>query len=385
MIVDQIIRATPPLSFTISSSATCNDIHNCRTVPSIIINCASTIFLCTWVALHLDVPKDPWEAWWKTLLRRVGWMMVALLAPEAVLVFAISDWITSSEDLMDKVGQDPTCSWTETHALLAKMGGLRVVAEDGSKKMVYSLGSVPNNIEMPTKKEIQDRGKGDTIAKAITIIQTLWFAIQAARRVNQDLIVTELELTALGHVVLNIFIYWCWWNKPLNLQFPVDVYAKKGEERRSNNQNAMELESQGQTSSRRLTFRVRLGADINRNTNDWSWEAVIMLIFIPIIGGMFGAIHCLAWNSTFPTPVEHLLWRVSALVVAAFPGLLFVVSAFLTNALDMNVPSAIIFFTGAVYCLGRVCLLALALAALRVLPQRAYEVPSWAVYIPQIG
>jgi hypothetical protein len=37
------------------------------------------------------------------------------------------------------------------------------------------------------------------------------------------------------------------------------------------------------------------------------------------------------------------------------------------------------------YCFGRVCLLALALAALRALPEGAYEIPSWTVYIPHIG
>ena len=62
--------------------------------------------------------------------------------------------------------QDPTCSWTETHAILAKMRGLQVVAEDGSKETPGRLTSVPSNIAMPTVKEIQDRGKGDDVAKS---------------------------------------------------------------------------------------------------------------------------------------------------------------------------------------------------------------------------
>ena len=108
MIVDSIVRATSPLSSVISSSTTCDDIHDCRTVPSIIFNCASTIFLCTWVALHLDVPKDPWEAWWKSLLRRLGWMMMALLAPEAVLLVAFTEWTASSGDIANKLGESGT-------------------------------------------------------------------------------------------------------------------------------------------------------------------------------------------------------------------------------------------------------------------------------------
>ena len=41
---------------TSSSTVTCDDIHHCRTIPGIILSCASTLFLCTWVALHPDVP-----------------------------------------------------------------------------------------------------------------------------------------------------------------------------------------------------------------------------------------------------------------------------------------------------------------------------------------
>jgi hypothetical protein len=256
--------------------------------------------------------------------------------------------------------------------------------------MAHSLGSVPNHVEMPTTREILDRGKGDAIAKAITIIQTLWFAIQAARRVSQGLIVTKLELTALGHVVLSIFVYWCWWNKPLNLHFPVEVYAKKGEENREQSSDfpsAMEIESQRPTSPRKLTIRVRIGAYIDRNTPGGDWKSVTALICVFIIGGMFGAIHCLAWNSTFPTRVEHLLWQVSALVVTAFPGLAAAISSFGDKAPGMmkSLLRSIFAFLVAAYCLGRVCLLALALAALRALPQKAYEVPSWTVYIPHIG
>jgi hypothetical protein len=268
-----------------------------------------------------------------------------------------------------------------------------MVEEDGSKRMADRLRPIPRQIEMPTTREIQDRGKGDTVAKAITIIQTLWFAIQAAHRVSQGLIVTELELTTLAHVVLNIFIYWCWWNKPLNLQFPidVDVYVKKcekGREQSSNKQNTMEPGSQRSTSPRKLPIRVRMGAYFYLSVSDWGWKVVMVFTCFSIIGGMFGATHCLAWNSIFPTHVEHLLWRVSASVVTAFPGLglvIYEVGHADAKGIWKGLLKAVAWFLAAIYCLGRLCLLALALAALRVLPEKAYEVPSWTAYIPHIG
>jgi hypothetical protein len=44
--------------------------------------CLATLLLCTWTAVHLNIPapgkseKQPW--------RKIGWMIVGLLAPEIV-------------------------------------------------------------------------------------------------------------------------------------------------------------------------------------------------------------------------------------------------------------------------------------------------------------
>ena len=93
------------LFFALSSSASCNDVHDCRTVPSIIFDCASTVLLCTWVALHLDVPKNLQKAWWEKCLRRIKWMMIALLAPEVVFGKAFLDWTESCKDLKKKLSE----------------------------------------------------------------------------------------------------------------------------------------------------------------------------------------------------------------------------------------------------------------------------------------
>ena len=293
-------------------------------------------------------------------------------------------------------GKDPACDWTETHAMLATMNGLRLVKEDGSSDHAEFIHRVSSNVAMPTKDQIQDRGKGDNIAKTITIIQTLWFAVQAAHRVSQDLIVTELEITVLAHVALNIFIYWCWWNKPLNLGFPVDVYVKKSEgtsgTEADGNRAPADAESQTSTPRPRLSFRVNLGAFLVDEVNAWyvrPWGAAVLVFGTAMIGGTFGAIHCLAWNSTFPSHVEQTLWRVSALVVTVSPGLGSMVFALQTAGEVVDEPKTLTWIVfgllGSVYCMGRICLLAVALAALRSLPESAYESPSWATYIPHIG
>lgn len=74
-------------------SQECKDIDHCRTLQSIIYTCFSTIFLCTWVVLHLNVPRHPKNT---TPHRHVWFMLGALIAPEAIFIVAFNDWLRGS-------------------------------------------------------------------------------------------------------------------------------------------------------------------------------------------------------------------------------------------------------------------------------------------------
>src|SRR5258708_5066761 len=121
------------------------------------------------------------------------------------------------------------------------MGGFQIVHEDGTSDRLDMNSSIPSShlhmLKIPVE-EIEDKSKGDFLAKMVAIVQTLWFALQILNRAIQGLTVTELELTTLAHTVLNIFVYWCWWNKPVNVRFPFKVYfTKEKSERQSDDEN----------------------------------------------------------------------------------------------------------------------------------------------------
>lgn len=100
-------RATTPLT------QQCTDINNYHTLQAIIYSCLSTIFLCTWAALHMNVPRDPKDT---VPLRRMWFMLGALCNPRLVR------WLKTILD----------CGWTELHIQFAQMGGLQVVLDDGT-------------------------------------------------------------------------------------------------------------------------------------------------------------------------------------------------------------------------------------------------------------
>jgi hypothetical protein len=78
-----------------------------------------------------------------------------------------------------------------------------------------------------TKREVQDRSKGDLLSKGIVILQTGWFVTQCIARALDGLPLSELELVTLAFAALNFVTYGFWWNKPLDVRCAVAVRKKQ--------------------------------------------------------------------------------------------------------------------------------------------------------------
>lgn len=250
---------------------------NGRTLWNIIWSCLSTIFLCTWVAIHPNITFRPtrrrlsWsERWLRDPLQnlveyKLPLFLCALLVPEYILAWAIRQHLRAGE--IQKLGK--SChtqtrhslrgvvpGWTRTHAFFMIMGGFhlfRLPADAPSSalllktsfpsKFVVPLGHHSREDEVavcplqirdlpvdvleiiaPEEAELKDRGKSDGLTKLIVLIQTLWFVIQCIARSIQHLPLTELEIVTLAYAMLNFFIYVFWWDKPRNVECPIRVY-----------------------------------------------------------------------------------------------------------------------------------------------------------------
>lgn len=112
------------------------------------------------------------------------------------------------------------------------MGGFMLY--DGDQQLgILSADKLQNlmdsdAIEFPviTEKEIEDRSKGDLLAKGIVILQTSWFIAQCFARLAQHLALTEIELVTMAFAVLNGVLYFFWWNKPVDIRCSVPVFLK---------------------------------------------------------------------------------------------------------------------------------------------------------------
>lgn len=129
---------------------------------------------------------------------------------------------------MPRADKEPV--WTKTHGYFIQMGGF--VLFHGSQRIGIlsperlSMLHEARLIEFPTitEEEIDDRSKGDALSKTLVLGQTTWFIAQCITRRVQGLVMTELELVTLAFAALNSFMYFFWWNKPLDVRTTVSVY-----------------------------------------------------------------------------------------------------------------------------------------------------------------
>ncbi|KAG6860070.1 hypothetical protein C0995_016211, partial [Termitomyces sp. Mi166 len=118
--------------------------------------------------------------------------------------------------------------WTQTHGFFAIMGGFQVCKPDNPSKpkTLHPDDICPyleNHDIVISKEEIMDRSKGDILAKCLVLIQVTWFILQVLARAIQHLAISELEIVTLAFALLNLMIYFCWWNKPLDVSYPIQI------------------------------------------------------------------------------------------------------------------------------------------------------------------
>ncbi|KDR68879.1 hypothetical protein GALMADRAFT_145908 [Galerina marginata CBS 339.88] len=301
------------------------------------------------------------------------------------------------------------------------MGGFILHDEKGAigvlseKRLEELLEQKAINLPSITEDEIQDRSKGDSLSKAIVIVQTT-FITQYVARLTQGLVITELEL-----------------NKPLNVQstVPVLLALENAEHHESASNGALSLKAPEQLkdeydSSHNPTFGVRLwkalvnlfhlvlaaiavvpnradsitatsGVD-GRKTSVKTFYAMGnvdevhgLATFLSFIGCLFGGIHLAGWNLFYPSTSEATIWRVSSSTITIIPWistLLFSFSAELswhlrTDKADI-IYAAILTVSTFMYVPARLLLFVEAIISLRDLPPDALEVVSWTLLIPHV-
>ncbi|THU96649.1 hypothetical protein K435DRAFT_664041, partial [Dendrothele bispora CBS 962.96] len=252
------------------------DIRSCRTVEEILYSCLVVVFTCTWVAIHANIPRDfsflsrreetknSFEITWeRVMLRNVSCMILSLLAPELIILWAMRQWF-AARYIAKKYS---VYGWSNAHGHFLIMGGFALFRDDEykfilqdsdsfdeddqkvAKDIVEILGheidfktreensskesttTVKCLLELLillkfisiTKREIDSKSKRDVVTKTLPVAQTLWFITQCVARASERLAITDLEISTLAFTLLNIATYILWKDKPQRIRYPMRI------------------------------------------------------------------------------------------------------------------------------------------------------------------
>ena len=267
-------------------------------------------------------------------------MLQTIMAPEFVVGFASGQKVEAQRSvaMFREKGYD---KWTLRHGFYANMGGFHVKPKDtpefpiNATQLLYLIEK--NYMDFPSisAKDVWDKSKADGFQKTFTCIQTGWFLVQCLGRAIQRLPVTTLELTTLGFVFCTLVMYIQWANKPLDVASPtilpletkIEEILRDGGPRAAKPYRQTPLDFIDDLSPSWLTelqphLRFRRGPPdrpLRPFTNDRfpviaaSLEA-ICLFFVSLI---YCGLHFIAWNFSFPTRVERILWHAASITMIA--------------------------------------------------------------------
>ena len=119
-----------------------------------------------------------------------------------------------------------------------------------------------------------------------------------------------------------------------------------------------------------------------------SKNEVAPMLVMPVVGVVFGGIHCAGWFFNFPSDDEAILWRVCSAILTGIAFLLpvhffflFILSLFENSRWLSTVISVL---TLLVYVVSRLILLVEAVISLRHLTPGMLALVKWTSFIPHI-
>jgi hypothetical protein len=347
-------------------------------------------------------------------------MLVAVIAPELMVGFAARQFLAAREfskgqERLSRVcerGFSPPIDFgvSETHGFFFYMGGFvsragRPIATH--KQLIHpDLGpEYISAIRGVEEEDIMDKSEGDALFKGVALAQGLWFTAQCLARVSQRLPITELEVATLAFAVVNVFMWLLWWGKPHHIQRPIPIGPS---EWRQGNESAANLLTLWDKFMALLigSYSDSISNEISSTSGSftavpilWSMDqdkidgpmGAIAFLMQSLVGTLFGAIHCAAWNANFPSTAEMWAWRASSLLVAGTP-VIGCIGALASIFDDETIPfrdaTRILkfVFVPAIpsYFLARTFLILIPFTTLRALPPGAFIDVDWSVYIPHL-
>lgn len=313
-----------------------------RGTINIIWDCFTTIFLCCWTVLCVNIPSPHWGRC-QRIFNKILLFCIGVLGPEFILGLAVGQWLAAHRSVEDfKRSGYP--QWSITHAFLADMGGFVLHPPDwvqfplNASQVHYLVaeGYIPFSAVGLDEQVIKDKNKGDGMFRIIAVLQIIWFSLNCLGRAIQHLAITTLELTTISFIICTLGTCVFWAHKPMDVGTTIvlrphttiaDILIKAGDKAKDPYKSTPLDFVFDDKWSWRLYWLY--GINILRNMGlvphskrrpidripDDNFpplsrrQSLLVLPFCMI----YAAVPICGWNFYFPTQIERTLWRLSSL------------------------------------------------------------------------
>jgi hypothetical protein len=384
---------------------------NTRGTLDILYTCLATIFACTYSSLHLNVPTQrperdpssppPGDMQWNLarLLEKCGWALLTALVPELILWSAAYRLARAKSALRElrKAWGDTQGAWTLRHLLYAEMGGFIVQYYEcpspsrrqrkqwhlTAHSVVGLLKSNLLKVDPPeSDEELADKSKSDAFAKTIAMGQIIYFVVGVIARAVERLAISPLELGTCAIITCTIFTYAFNFSAPKGIMTTVTIAAYDKDVPAA----VKDIIATHDEPTR--------GTDRGPIPNGRFFVSTALHIDLFFLGQatVFGAVHLIWYNLTFPTMADRRIWQVAAISATVVPGVVLIIDIAFRWADTHEIESEIVEIIGTtllglgslLYGLSRLALIVEMFRSLSYLTPDAF-MTTWTANIPHIG
>lgn len=291
---------------------------------------------------------------------------------------------------------------TRKHGFFVIMGGFHYFVEgsDEPYRPIHQDAVVDmvmrQEIDLPTIEEIEDKNKNDLLASTLVLAQTAWFIMQCIARATESIHVTKIEILTIAYIVMNLWIYVAWWDKPRRVNRPIRISIIPTQAANPNDEHTSWINQPLDAILGYPNYQFNI-AKTKKIPMYYSGNALLRTAssagrIALLAGGIFAAISSVAWSYESPSITEVILWRLCSLAIFKF--YLFAVMAtpffyrwdqwFFGNQkgnLVMRITLLVLLLS---YVLARITSIILAFNELKAPPSGTHEVAHWTLFMPHI-
>lgn len=325
-------------------------------------------------------------------------MLITLLCPEYVTWIAFEQWQRARKykDVC-KLGHK---DWTIQHGFYVDMGGFQVTLEGRSLELQVGNGNddvlelddgvrfiirlddlillmKADLLPLPNIRihDLEERSKKDQFARVVTSLQVLYFLVHSFGRLGSNLPISTLEVSTLAFTCCAVLIEYFWWNKPLDLRTATvtalspDKYVQFISILPRLRFNTPEQDLAEKIDIKLFWERIFGRDEMKRNAAHMVW-----------IGCIFNGIHICAWNFSFASEPERLLWQITSVGACGAIALAWAVTFIRSKVVGLVLAGLSTIF----YSICRVYLMLEVFVGLRSVPEALYRSAAWQNALPGV-